>query len=91
MVTHQVGETPGPGAYGRSISPKDLGIHSHKAQNAGKSFGKSGLTRDNSGIRMLATDNGPQKVATKARTRKQSVQMGEVGYIPKEVSMMSLK
>ena len=49
------------------------------------------MTRDNSGIRQLVTINVPQPSSMKARTRKQSQQMGEAGYIPKEVSMMSLK
>ena len=51
IETHAPTETPGPGAYGRSLSPKDLGHQQKKTQNAGQSIGKSGMTRDNSGIR----------------------------------------
>ena len=82
-------ETPGPGSYGRSLSPKDPGMHNIKKTNPGKSFGKAGMTKDNSGIRALVTVNVPS--STKARTRKQSEQMGEAGTIPKEVSLMSLR
>ena len=81
-------ETPGPGAYGRSLSPKDSAlVIGTTVKKPGKSFGKSGMTRDNSGIRQLF----PVPSSTKARTRKPSHQMGDAGTIPREVSLMSLK
>ena len=55
ISAHVSTETPGPGAYGRSLSPKDPGMHQQKTQNPGQSIGKSGMTRDNSGIRQLMT------------------------------------
>ena len=85
---HPQNETPGPGAYGRSLSPKDPEMSKPNVK-PGKTFGKSGMTRDNSGIRQLFTVTVP--VSTKANTRRSSIGEDGTSRIPREVSLMSLK
>ena len=89
MHNKNANETPGPGAYGRSLSPKDSHLHlGSTTAKPGKSFGKSGMTRDNSGIREMNVSTLPS--TKKVRTRKASQQM-ELDGLPKEISLMSLK
>lgn len=66
-LIHQTNKNPGPGQYGPDTTTQNKVIDSNRSITydsktgisvkpaPGRSFGKSGLTRDNSGLRELST------------------------------------